>query len=203
MKLLCYKETCMKTITINIRMTILISFFIGCAVLVYGDSITAPEEVPKPQVPLAYVELFEGLHVTGRPIEVDITAYRLHIRGLVSNELSFSFEEIKSMGSVTKEIVLECPGLFTDVGQWTGVPLMTLIEQAGPGASAESVVFSAIDDSYSVSLRLDEINSDGILVAYHFNDKEFHEYHGYPLRIVAEGWAGSKWVKWLGEIRVE
>jgi DMSO/TMAO reductase YedYZ molybdopterin-dependent catalytic subunit len=42
-----------------------------------------------------------------------------------------------------------------------------------------------------------------VFVAYHFNDKEFHKVHGYPLRITADGEPGYVWVKWLGEIRVQ
>lgn len=149
------------------------------------------------------LEFFEGLHITGKPIEIDIDTYRLRIRGLVENELDFTFEEIKGMESVRKEVVLDCTGVFTDWGVWTGVPLKNLLALASPLPEAEKALFSAVDDSYTSSLDLKDINHNGIMVAYHFNDNEFHLYHGYPLRIVAEGWVGGKWVKWLGEIHIE
>ena len=163
----------------------------------------AMDDTDTSEEPWKYLALFEGLHITGNPIEVDIETYRLEVIGLVENELSFSFDEIKAMDPVTKEVALDCPGFFTDIGDWTGVPLLDLIEQAGPKPAADSVVLTSVDGSYSVSLKFKEIESGGVMVSYHFDGSDFHPYHGYPLRIVADGQPGSKWVKWLGEIRVQ
>jgi DMSO/TMAO reductase YedYZ molybdopterin-dependent catalytic subunit len=149
-------------------------------------------------------KLVDGLHVTGKPIEVDIKNYRLKVTGLVEKEVDFSFEDIKAMPKVRVYSILDCPGFFTDEGNWTGVEIKYLLELAGiKEGEAKSLMFSAIDNSYSSGIELNKINQEGFLVAYQFNDKEFIPEHGFPLRIVAKGEPGNHWVKWLGEIKVE
>ncbi|MCL5070010.1 MAG: molybdopterin-dependent oxidoreductase [Actinobacteria bacterium] len=150
-----------------------------------------------------YLDLYEGLHITGTPIDVDINTYSLKITGSVDKELSFTFDEIKNMKSVREEIVLICPGYFADKGFWTGVKVIDLLKLAGVKSEAKKVEFISIDGSYSQTLPIEKLSNDGFLIAYQFNDKEFSRYHGYPLRLVAKDEPGSTWVKWLGEIKVK
>ena len=149
-----------------------------------------------------YLEEYEGLHITGGPIDVDIKTYRLEIAGAVDKALSLTFDEVKSLPSVRIYSELECPGFFTDKGYWTGVKILDLLNMAGLKENAKRVEFSAVDESYSKILALEEILPEGFLIAYEFNDKEFSKYHGFPLRVVAKGLPGSVWVKWLGKIEV-
>ena len=150
-----------------------------------------------------YLEEFQGLHITGTPADIDIESYRLKIEGLVENPLELTFSEIKAMPSERREIQLVCPGFFVDTGYWTGVPLKYLLEEAGAASNARSLVFVEEGGGYSSIIGLDRARGDGVMVAYHFNDEEFHRVHGYPVRIVAEGVDGNVWVKWLGTIRVQ
>ena len=150
----------------------------------------------------SYLSLYEGLHVTGHPIEVDINTYRLEVVGAVESPLSLTFDEIKKMDLERRYVVLECPGFFVDEGYWTGVRVRDILEMAEVKRGATEVAFTSIDNSYTKKLPLEEVMQEGFLIAYEFNDKEFSEVHGYPLRIVAEGKPGSVWVKWLGKIEV-
>jgi DMSO/TMAO reductase YedYZ molybdopterin-dependent catalytic subunit len=150
----------------------------------------------------SYLDLYEGLHITGIPIDVDIKSYRLKISGAVDKELDLTFDDIKNMESAREEIELECPGFFVDKGYWTGVRVIDLLNLAGIKKDAKNVEFISIDGSYTQTLPIEKIKGDGFLIAYQFNDKEFSKYHGYPLRLTAKGEAGSNWVKWLGEIKV-
>lgn len=150
----------------------------------------------------SYLQLYEGLHITGTPIEVDIKSYRLKITGAVEKELNLTFDEVKKLSSVRKNIALECPGFFVDEGFWTGVKIPDLLNMAGLKKEAKRVKFISIDGTYSQTLALEEIKPNGFLISYQFNDKEFSKYHGYPLRVVADGEPGSVWVKWLGTIEV-
>jgi len=146
----------------------------------------------------------DGLHVTGTPIKIDISQYRFKVTGLVENELSLTFEEIKAMPSARVFAVLDCPGFFIDEGYWTGVEISYLLDKAGiKKDEAKSLLFSDYENSYTKNIDIEKVNQEGFLVAYQFNDKEFSEVHGFPLRIVAKGEYGSVWVKWLGEIKVQ
>jgi DMSO/TMAO reductase YedYZ molybdopterin-dependent catalytic subunit len=163
---------------------------------------TQDEDIPLNN-PLGFSnEVIEGLHVTGKPVEVDIDEYRLKVTGEVDNPLSLTFSQVKEMESKRMFAVLNCPGFFTDEGYWTGVDLRYLLELTGLHEGAFMVSFTSID-GYTGTLSLESImESEGMLVAYHFQDKEFPEVHGYPLRIVAEAEPGNVWVKWLAEIIV-
>lgn len=158
-------------------------------------------QLDNPETP-AYLSLFEGLHITGIPIDVDIQTYHLKISGAVNKELSLKFDDIKKMEFVREEIELICPGFFIDKGYWTGVRVIDLLNFAGIKPEAKNVKFISIDGKYAQTLSIEKVKGDGFLIAHQFNDKEFSKYHGYPLRLVAKGENGSYWVKWLGEIQL-
>jgi DMSO/TMAO reductase YedYZ molybdopterin-dependent catalytic subunit len=149
-----------------------------------------------------YLQLVDGLHVTGRPPDIDIAAYRLRIVGMVERELSLSFGEIKELPAAREYAELDCPGFFTDKGTWTGVRVRDLLELAGLKKRGSTLTFTSADGSYSQTLSLDKAADDGLLIAYRFEDRELPPVHGFPLRLVARGEPGYIWVKWLGEIAV-
>jgi len=187
------------------------------AVLVFGQwvaerlapaepsSLAEVDETPSPSGPSSlselYVQKVGGLHVTGIPVPVRIEEYRLSVTGAVENTLALTFEQVKSMPSVTRFIVLECPGTFVDQGEWTGVPVGEILDLAVPAPGAYEAEFVSLDGSYSKRVPLAELD-DSFLIAYLFDGSEFPEVHGYPLRLAAEGRPGNVWVKWLGEIRI-
>jgi len=121
----------------------------------------------------------------------------------VDNPLSLTFEEVKALPSVKKNLTLNCPGFFTDIGTWTGVPVKVLLEKAKIRPDAKIVIFSVPDDSYRTRFPIPEATKEDMLIAYEFNGKQFHRVHGFPLRLVAGGHEGSDWVKWLQKIVVE
>ena len=147
--------------------------------------------------------LVEGLHVTGTPVDIDGETYRLEISGAVETPLSLSLKEIRAMEVRREFVVLECPGFFTDEGNWTGVGISDLLDLAGVMPEAEKIKFVAADGKYSANLKLEEVTGEGMLIAYAFEDKPLAKVHGYPLRVVAKDQPGNRWVKWLGEIVVQ
>jgi DMSO/TMAO reductase YedYZ molybdopterin-dependent catalytic subunit len=150
-----------------------------------------------------YFSLVEGLHVTGTPVDVDLAEFRLRVDGAVDRPLSLSFEQVRELPAVREELSLVCPGFFVDRGVWTGVPVREVLARAGVRPGASRVTFTSLDGGYSQSLRLEELQDDGTLIAYEFNGRLFHRVHGFPLRLAARDKAGSYWVKWLGSIKVE
>lgn len=158
-------------------------------------------ENPSAEAPC--LSLFEGLHVTGTPVEVDIAEFRLKVQGAVERPLELSFQQIRALPAVRKEIVLDCPGFFTDRGVWTGVPVSQILALAGVQAGAVRVTFTSVDGSCSQTLALNDLQGDAALIACEFDGQPFAKVHGFPVRLAVEGKAGSCWVKRLGSLQVQ
>jgi DMSO/TMAO reductase YedYZ molybdopterin-dependent catalytic subunit len=176
---------------------------LGCAAEEQQAAGTGPPETPPAISGIggAY-PLVEGLHVTGTPVDIDIDTYRLTVTGKVDQPLSLSYEEIKAMEAKRAFVTLDCPGFFTDQGNWTGVPIAAVLDLAGVQAEAEQLHFVAADGNYTANLKIDDALGEGMLIAYAFEDKPLPKVHGYPLRVVAKDQQGNRWVKWLGRIEV-
>ena len=144
----------------------------------------------------------EEMGITGQAQDVDINEYRLTVTGLVKKTLSLSYEDILSYQSITEIAVLNCPDFFVDVGVWTGVPLMNILQEAGLKSDATQVVFHSID-GYSRTMSLDHIESHSVFLAYKVNGLTLPPEHGYPLRVVDESSDGNMWVKWLDKIEIK
>ena len=144
----------------------------------------------------------DKLGITGMPQDVDINEYRLTVSGLVEKPLSLTYEDILAYPSITEIGVIDCTGFFLDIAEWTGVPMATILEEAGLKAEASKVIFIALD-GYKQELTLEHIDEYGVFLAYIVNGETLPREHGYPLRVVDNGSVGYAWVKWLGEIKVE
>jgi DMSO/TMAO reductase YedYZ molybdopterin-dependent catalytic subunit len=145
----------------------------------------------------------EDLHITGvAPEEVDIENYQLTIDGLVSVPLSLTYSEITKYPAVSKIVMLNCPGFFVDLAEWTGVPLSTLFSEAGVTSEASQVAFFSID-GYSVTFPIEDVTGEGVFLAYKVNSDVLPLAHGYPLRLVVEGREGGVWIKWVDHIEIK
>jgi DMSO/TMAO reductase YedYZ molybdopterin-dependent catalytic subunit len=172
-----------------------------------------PSEVDNSKLPITRVE---DLNTTGLIPEVNVEEYRLRVEGLVDEPLSLSYEQLLSYPTVTEVVLLICPGFFADNAEWTGIPVTTILEDAGIKPEATEVVFKAIEVPslnnytgevnavvYSKDLPLEDImGNDGIYLAHTVNGQTLPLEHGHPLRVVAKGIYGSYWVKWLEVIEV-
>jgi DMSO/TMAO reductase YedYZ molybdopterin-dependent catalytic subunit len=120
---------------------------------------------------------------------------RLIVTGLVNNPLNYSWAEIVAMPKTTVNATLVCvdsPNVYM-AGNWTGIKLQTLIEEAKPTADVIKVGFYAAD-GYSTDLTIETAMRDDTILA--------HENNGNPLndlRLVVPG----KWgYKWIGQVTV-
>ena len=144
----------------------------------------------------------EDLNLTGiPPEEIDIAEYRLTVDGLVERPLALSYDEILAYPTVTKVVLLICPGVFEDNAEWTGVPVATLLAEAGVKPEATEVTFRDFGN-YTKTLPLEVAQQEGVFLAHSVNGEVLPLEHGYPLRLVAEGRYGSDWVKWVKHIEV-
>ena len=162
-------------------------------------------------------------------VDVDADSWRLSVEGdSIADSMELSYADIRSMPSRTLVSYLECAGnhraMFKLVngqeasgtqwgtgavgnGEWTGVPLRDVLERAGIGDGAVSVLLIGLDeDSPEEGFRrvmpVEKVMHPDTILAYALNGETLPRDHGFPLRVVAPGWVGSSWIKWLGRIVV-
>ncbi len=160
---------------------------------------------------------------------LDAPAFQLAIRGLVERPQSFTVRDLQNMRSKTEVVTLECAGngraLFdrptegekwglgaVSTAEWTGVPLVEILDRAGVRPDAKEVLFRGADGGavegrsesmrFERSLRIDDARDSDVLLAYAMNGEPLPVEHGYPLRLIVPRWYAVASVKWLTEIEL-
>jgi sulfane dehydrogenase subunit SoxC len=158
-------------------------------------------------------------HHSGVP-KIDPNVHEMLVDGLVERPLVFTLKELRRFPSVSRVHFIECAGnsgrehesrpgenvqkshgLLSNT-EWTGVPLKTVLGEAGLKPAARWIVAEGADASkMSRSIPLEKALDD-VLVAYGQNGETLRPEQGYPLRLVVPGWEGNINIKWLGRIMV-
>src|SRR5215213_2313714 len=131
--------------------------------------------------------------------QVDAGRWRFRIRGEVKRETSLSYEEVLALGGTVRKATLDCTGGWYTVQRWSGVPVDALLEEAGVKEGAGSLLFRS-STGYARRFSLEEAGD--LLLATHVEDEALSAGHGFPLRLVAPGYRGYAWVKWVAEFEV-
>jgi DMSO/TMAO reductase YedYZ molybdopterin-dependent catalytic subunit len=158
-----------------------------------------------------------------RPIK--LSSWKLNIEGLVKQNLTLTFEDIRRMPKVEVANTLECSGnsrslleekasgnpwTIGGVGNaiWGGIWFKDLLAKTELGKGARHVSFEGLDKplgsagiKFIRSIPLEKA-IDSTLLAYEMNGQLLPLKHGYPLRALALGWTGANCVKWLNKIKV-
>jgi DMSO/TMAO reductase YedYZ molybdopterin-dependent catalytic subunit len=137
--------------------------------------------------------------------EVNLDEWRLEVTGRVKKPLRLTYSEISSLPSVEKTALLICPGFFANHGRWKGISMKALLERAGIVNDVTHVTFSGPRGSYEKveGFPIQDVLTDKVFLAYGVNGKTLPKKHGFPLRVVAEGYYGSEWVKYVYKMTLE
>ncbi len=133
---------------------------------------------------------------------VDITSFRVNINGLVNTPAALSFEQIEAYPVVTQNAEIVCPDVEDEWDEWTGVPVSTLLKEAGLEPGASEVVFTGLD-GYHIQLPLEAVLQDGVFLAYKVNGETLTRERGYPVRLVVKSSLGNYWMRWVTKIEVQ
>ncbi|MFV1592916.1 sulfite dehydrogenase [Phaeobacter sp. JH20_36] len=153
-------------------------------------------------------------------IELRKDDYRLMINGLVDTPLVFTYADLERFPRENRVYFCECAansgmewagaqlngaqfthGMIHNM-EYSGVPLRTLLEEAGVNPAGKWVYVEGADaSSNGRSIPLEKAMDD-VLVAFKANGEALRKEHGYPVRLVVPGWEGNMWVKWLRRIEV-
>lgn len=159
---------------------------------------TGVSEVP--EVKLTDLSSLPDNSIKG-PQNIEIGTYRLKIRGNVTNELSYSYEEIINKGGIERYAVLHCVEGWDASVLWVGTRIIDLISPAILKDGSEIVIFHSAD-GYTTSLPISEIKAKDMIVAYRANNAVLPIKLGFPLIVVAEDKLGYKWARWVISMEV-
>jgi hypothetical protein len=127
--------------------------------------------------------------------------WRLPVGGSVERPREFSLSDLKQFSPRTQITRHTCEEGWTAIGQWTGVPLATLLDAVGARPSARFVVFNAYD-GYVDSIDMRDALHPQTILAYEMNGRELPIPHGAPVRLRVERQIGYKSMKFLRGITV-
>ena len=181
-------------------------------------------DVRKIDGPLTPKDQFFTTQHYGHP-EIDPAAFRLKVTGLVDRPLSLTLDGLRGMRRTEFLAGFECSGNrrplqgLSSNARWTGVPLRTVLDQAGVKADAREFVFFGadhgkeevefrtqkyeVDQQYGRSLSREKALSPEPLLAYALNGEPLTRHQGSPLRLLVPGWYGVANVKWLSHIHLQ
>ena len=136
---------------------------------------------------------------------VDPETWRLEVVGQVKRPLSLSLADIRRLPAVEREVLLICPGVFANFGRWKGISISALLEAAQADSGITHITIRGPDDPDGKSKRfpVSAIQLDAVFLAYEINGQELPQKHGYPLRVVAEGYFGFDWIKFVRRIEID
>jgi DMSO/TMAO reductase YedYZ molybdopterin-dependent catalytic subunit len=135
-------------------------------------------------------------------VPFDINSYHLEITGLVNSQLSLLYAQILSYPTITQGVELVCPGIEDVTDVWTGVPVSTLLKEAGLTTETGDVVFTG-NGGYFIEIPLSSALQDSVFLAYQVDGQPTLETGGYPLRLVLNYGPGYEWVKGVTKIEVK
>jgi sulfane dehydrogenase subunit SoxC len=153
--------------------------------------------------------------------DIDPDRHRLVIHGLVKRPLVFTLDTLARYPMVSRMTFVECGGnsapLFSrepiqasvqalhglcSCAEWTGVPLSTLLEEAGVDPKAKWLIAEGADaPAVSRSVPLKKALDDAMIALYQ-NGERLMPGNGYPARLLLPGWEGNMNVKYLRRLKL-
>ncbi|MBN6038512.1 molybdopterin-dependent oxidoreductase [Amycolatopsis sp. 195334CR] len=130
--------------------------------------------------------------------------WSLRIHGMVDNERTYSFADIRDRPLVERTITMTCVsnevgGTYVSTANFVGVDLADLLTEAGVRPGAEQLFSTSVDGwtaGTPVAAALDR--GRGAMLAIGMNGEPLPVEHGFPARMVVPGLYGyvsaTKWV---------
>ena len=154
-----------------------------------------------------------------RPEHIDPAAYRLTVNGMVSKPLQLTLAGLRNLPQFTVTATLECtgngrafyspkvPGIQWSRGavgnaEWRGPKLSDVLKLAGLDPTAAYLEIDGADVGVAAtpdfvrSMPMAKALHPATLLALTMNG-ESPDIHGFPVRLIAPGWDGTSWVKWV------
>lgn len=135
--------------------------------------------------------------------QVDPAGWRLTIRGMVDKPFTLTYKDLLDRPLVERDITMVCVsnevgGNYIGTARWLGVPLATILKEAGVKSGATQLVSRSVDGWTAGSPVADVMDGRDALIAVGMNGEVLPIAHGFPARLVVPGLYGfvsaTKWV---------
>jgi len=171
------------------------------------------------------------------PPVADPSQWKLEVTGEVKRPLTIDYEMLRRYAGRTVRTVMECSGsdatffeyikgegpkpsrtseaMILSAGEWTGVPLAAVLNDAGLTGRATHVRAEGWDKGlpatavegtepfyYEKGLPIEKALHPDTLIAVAQNGQLLEHLHGAPARLIVPGWSGNWSVKWLWKLEV-
>jgi len=153
---------------------------------------------------------------------IDPSRYSLTVHGLVDRPTVFTLDDLRRFPAVTRTHFIECSGNgreayrapsrtmtpqqvdgLTSNTEWTGVPVATLLREAGFRSGTAGWVLAEGGDAAVLSRSVPMAKMlDDALVVYAQNGEPLRMANGYPARLLLPGFEGNMCIKWLRRLKV-
>ena len=135
-------------------------------------------------------------------------SWHLRIHGMVSRELTLSFDELLKRPLIESYVTLTCVsnpvgGPYIGNARWLGASLGALLREAGIKAGADQLYCTSFDGFTSGTPVQTAMDGREALLAIGMNGKPLPTAHGFPVRTVVPGLYGYvSACKWITDIEV-
>jgi len=162
-----------------------------------------PADLDTQNLDLTPLKDFETMGLDDHP--VNLNKWQLEIDGLVQRPIKLTYSQVIEIPPVKREVLLICPGVFAYHARWEGISVAKLLETARMNPETTHVSFSGPEGTREKSERfsMGDILSGKVFLAYRVNDHVLPRKHGFPLRVVAEGYYGGHWLKYVYKITAQ
>ncbi len=144
-------------------------------------------------------EKWPVLHAGDVP-RVDLTTWRLRVFGLVEEEISLDYEQLRALPATEVTTDIHCVTRWSRFdASFRGVHWRELATLCRPQPPAHFVVAHA-EQGYTANLPLAALEEEDALVCYEADGEPLPDEHGGPVRLVVPTryfWKSAKWLTGL------
>ena len=123
--------------------------------------------------------------------------WRVDVDGLIARPSSISLAEFKSFPSSSQITQLTCEEGWSFIAEWTGVPLLHVLNAVGTLPQARYVVYYSLQRNWWQSIDMADALHPQTLLVYGMNGGDLPMGHGAPLRLWLPRQLGYKSVKFI------
>jgi DMSO/TMAO reductase YedYZ molybdopterin-dependent catalytic subunit len=127
---------------------------------------------------------------------------------MVDREITLTLADLLAYPTIERDITLTCVsnevgGEYAGNARWIGIPLASVLEEAGVQAGADQIVSRSIDGMSIGTPTAVALDGRDAMLAIAMNGEPLPPVHGYPVRMIVPGLFGYvSACKWLVELEL-